>query len=316
MSTPRIAIIGAGMAGITCARHLKDAALSPVVFEKSRGLGGRLATRRAGGGLAFDHGAQFVTARTAGFAEHLQRAAAPWRPRLAGDGDAAGWHVGAPTMNTLVKSAAADLDVRLQARVAGLERRGAGWRLGLEDGGGESFDTVVLAVPAPQAQVLAAPVPELATELAAVEMAPCWTLMLAFAEPLQVSFDVWRSRDSDIAWAGRDGARPGRDPGRECWVVQASARWSRDHRDADPDAVSEALTTAFAGLAGGRLPEIVHHATHRWLYARTESPLGRPFATNGDASLYAAGDWCLGARVEEAWLSGKAVAEDIVNRES
>ena len=44
--TERIAIIGAGLAGLSAARALTAAGHTPVVFEKSRGLGGRLATRR------------------------------------------------------------------------------------------------------------------------------------------------------------------------------------------------------------------------------------------------------------------------------
>jgi len=77
-----IAIIGAGMAGLACARHLAQAGHAPIIFDKGRGIGGRLATRRAEG-LQFDHGAQYVNAHTPGFAALLAElaaagAAAPW----------------------------------------------------------------------------------------------------------------------------------------------------------------------------------------------------------------------------------------------
>ncbi|TGN44114.1 FAD-dependent oxidoreductase, partial [Paracoccus liaowanqingii] len=64
----RVAIIGAGLAGLTCAGRLAQAGLSVTLFDKGRGPGGRLATRRADDGLRFDHGALWLAARDPGFA--------------------------------------------------------------------------------------------------------------------------------------------------------------------------------------------------------------------------------------------------------
>ena len=75
MEKPNIAIIGAGMSGMICARNLKDAGYEPIVFEKSRGVGGRMATRRTNEGLQFDHGAQYVTAKNKYFQSFIDRAA-------------------------------------------------------------------------------------------------------------------------------------------------------------------------------------------------------------------------------------------------
>ena len=66
----RVAIIGAGISGLACARRLRDAGLEATLFDKSRGIGGRFATRRANPGhpeVAFDHGATHFTARSEGF---------------------------------------------------------------------------------------------------------------------------------------------------------------------------------------------------------------------------------------------------------
>ena len=98
----RVAIIGAGIAGLACARRLHDAGIEATLFDKSRGLGGRLATRRADTGtpgVAFDHGATHFTARSEGFTRLL----AAWeKAGLAARWPAAGadsW-VGTPTMTT------------------------------------------------------------------------------------------------------------------------------------------------------------------------------------------------------------------------
>ena len=64
----KIAIIGAGIAGLTCAHMLKK--YNPIIFEKSRGIGGRLATRYSDQ-YQFDHGAQYFTVKDKEFDKFL-----------------------------------------------------------------------------------------------------------------------------------------------------------------------------------------------------------------------------------------------------
>ena len=54
--TERVAVIGAGLAGLTAAARIAAGGAAVTVYDKSRGLGGRLATRRSPQG-SFDHGA-------------------------------------------------------------------------------------------------------------------------------------------------------------------------------------------------------------------------------------------------------------------
>jgi renalase len=60
--------------------------------------------------------------------------------------------------------------------------------------------------------------------------------------------------------------------------------------------------------------KVTHAAAHRWRYARVTRALGQPYISSADATLYLGGDWCIGARVEAAWDSGTALAEDILAR--
>lgn len=130
---PSIAIIGAGIAGLACADALRAQGWQPVIFEKSRGIGGRVATRRSCRGWQFDHGAQYVTARGDAFRRYLETAlgsgtAAPWAPvRATGmpSGQAA-WHVGAPAMNALAAPLAAGLDIRFDTEIVAVEQTPAG----------------------------------------------------------------------------------------------------------------------------------------------------------------------------------------------
>jgi renalase len=122
----RVAVIGAGMAGLACARRLADAGLAPVVFDKGRGLGGRLATRRVDG-LQFNHGAQYVTARDAGFAPVLRdllatAAAGLWQT----DEGAAHW-VGVPGMSALARALALGLQVRHPVQVTSVHKAAGQW---------------------------------------------------------------------------------------------------------------------------------------------------------------------------------------------
>ena len=312
--TLSVAVVGAGLAGLTCARRLADAGLRVTSFEKSRGLGGRLATRRADPGLRFDHGAQFVTARGTAFRALLHKleaaaALAAWTPRGRGPKADTTWWVGAPGMAALVRPLAEGLDVRLTARVVAVTETAEGWGLTQQDGQTVGpFDRLVLALPQTQAGELLAGRPE-AEALSAVRVAPCWTAMLAFAEPLQTDFDVRQSDEPLLSWAARNASKPGRDAVPESWVLQAGPEWSAAHLEAEPEEILPLLTAAFASQAGA-LPEPLYATAHRWRYARTISPLGRPFLDCG--GLLVGGDWCLGARAEAAYDSGLAMADAIL----
>uniref|UniRef100_UPI0022EB489F NAD(P)/FAD-dependent oxidoreductase n=1 Tax=Falsiroseomonas oryzae TaxID=2766473 RepID=UPI0022EB489F len=174
-----------------------------------------------------------------------------------------------------------------------------------EDG---PFDAVVLAVPAPQAAaLLARPAPHLKRVLDMVRMAPCWTLMVAFAERLNLP-DTIRLPGGPIGWAARDSSKPGRNHTNECWVVQAGPEWSRENLELTAAEAATGLLAAFAALNGGSLPEPIHAAAHRWRYALVETALGAPCLWDPARGLGACGDWCVGARAEAAVESGAALA--------
>ena len=153
----QIAIIGAGLAGLSAAQALVATGHTVALFDKARGPGGRMSTRRteAAQGMAFfDHGAQYFTARDPGFAAQVARweaagSAARWP--AAGEG---AW-VGTPGMNAIIKHLAADHPVRWNCRIDSIARDGAHWQLAHSDGV-ETADAVIVAVPAEQVAALVA----------------------------------------------------------------------------------------------------------------------------------------------------------------
>ena len=308
----KVAIIGAGLAGLACAERLADAGHRVALFDKGNRPGGRMSARRlptAGGDAGFDHGAQYFTARDPGFQARVEAwrqggLAAPW-PAAGPDA----W-VGTPAMDAPVRDLAGRHEIRWSARVASLSGEVGGWRLDGDGVADERFDAVLAALPAEQAAALLAPAaPAMAARAAATPSQPCWTVMAAFAERLPISADILRE-EGIIGWAARNSAKPGRS-GPEAWVVQAGPDWSRRHLENDPASVTAALLRALSERAGAALPAPLAAAAHRWRYARSGSA-GAAQLWDPGLGLGACGDWLLGPRVECAWLSGRALAEAII----
>lgn len=306
-----IAIIGAGMAGLAAARRLKEAGHGVTLFDKSRGLGGRMATRRAGA-LQFDHGAQYFTARS----ERFRALVDGW---LAG-GQAGDWddgsYVGTPGMSAPARAMAAGCTIVGESQVTALHRGGAGWSVHDASGpvatpGNGSFAAAILAVPAPQAIPLAASAGLAWSPMQQASYAPCWALMLAFEAALDLPSDRMRPQHAAIGWIARDSSKPGRSRETETVVVHATADWSRANLEDGPGDVAPRLLAAFRDLTGiAAQPSFI--AAHRWRYALVEQTAGQPFLWDETVDLAACGDWCIGPRVEAAFESADALAQALL----
>lgn len=309
-----ITIIGAGMAGLACARRLARVGHTPLLLDKGRGIGGRMATRRvtrAGGEISFDHGAQYLTARDPGFAAELHElgpACAVWD-----DGASVPRLVGVPGMSGLPRAMATGLDIRSGKQVTAVRALRHGWELDLGEARIETRHPVI-TVPAPQAAALLGAAHPLQSRIAGIVMAPCLTLMAAFPADAPRPFRSRTADDHALAWIAQDSSKPGRAGAVTTWVVQASAEWSQRHLEDTPDAIAALMLPMLADAIGVAPGLAVYSAAHRWRYARTVAPLGAPYLCSDDGTLHVGGDWCLGARVEAAWSSGVAIADAIIAR--
>jgi renalase len=306
----KVAIVGAGMAGLSAASRLREAGVDCTVFEKSRGLGGRMATRRVDG-LQFDHGAQYFTARGARFQSRLaqwqsQGVVAEWRP---------GKWVGTPGMTAPARSLAEGLRVIREYRVTGLAGGPGHWRL-VSDGAAahpiaaESFDAVIVAVPAPQVGPLAASAGIRFAELERVRYAPCLALMLAFDRAAGMGECSLSPPDGPVGWIARNATKPGRTDALETLVVHATPAWSRAHLEDAEQGIADALLRCLRPYVGDAEPVV--RVVHRWRYARVEHAAGVPFLWDPTQQAGACGDWTGGARVESAFDSGEALADALI----
>lgn len=339
MHTPLL-IVGAGLAGLAAAREFNACGRPALVVEKSRGLGGRAATRRGDHGPV-DHGAQFFTARSPEFrkqvSEWLDRGVcfewtrgfhqwrADWLRPLEADGHPR--FACEAGMSSLARDLATGLDEAIlrQQRVISLHSEGRAWRAELESGGTISADSVLLTPPAPQAALLVAgAAPEAAAALTAHAMTPC--LALAARYPRQgVSWQGIQFQDHpELAWAGHDTSkRPGRHPGSTFLVLHAAAEFSEANYAAPPEEITPLLLDALAEATRHDWTQPVDTFLHRWRYAQPTTvaavsppPSGTtPFlAWDTPAPLLAAGDAIGGSKIEGAWLSGRAAARHLLSR--
>ena len=214
-ATPRVAVIGAGISGLNCARTLTDHGCDVTVFEKSRGVGGRMSTRRIDPQWRFDHGAQYFTARDDRFARYVRSweqdgVIRSWRGRIVvvengvvkAEKSDDNRYIGVPGMNAIGKHLASELNVQLQSHVTALMRSGQGWRVWAADEELGEFDAAVVAVPSPQAASLLAEAPELAEQAAGTQMNGCWAIM-AGVRAFDGSCIRWRVRPRITARMGR-----------------------------------------------------------------------------------------------------------------
>ncbi|MBI1381135.1 MAG: FAD-dependent oxidoreductase [Planctomycetaceae bacterium] len=325
-------IVGAGLAGLAAARELGARGRSVLLLDKGRTAGGRASTRRvehpALGALSFDHGAQFATARGEAFralCEELRVAGevVPWSPRWAWlgtpsaepEGRGIRW-IAMPGCSQWGRGLASRLGERAELRtsvtVSELVRAGELWWA--VDTSGERHGparSVLVTAPAPQSRALLAPHDaEMAEALAAVSYAPCIAAMAAWLAPLDLPFDLAEG-SSHLGLVVREASKPGR-PAAEALVLHGAPDWSAAHLDDDPRASARALLDELSRALGRGLPEPAHLDAHRWRYAAVLRAIGKLHLAAHDLPLFAAGDSCLGPRLEFAFESGLSAARAIV----
>ena len=323
---PKIAVIGAGIAGLAAARTLADHGFDVTVFDKGRGVGGRMATRRTDSGVRFDHGAQYFSARDERFRRYVESwqqagVVERWNGRIVeiGDGpireqDSSDRFVGVPGMNAVCQHIARGVTVHSGVTIDSMQREDR-WQLFEADQTMGEFDHVTLAMPPVQAAELLDDISTLSDCISQIPLAPCWAMMLAFAKPILFPADGAFVKDSSISWIARNSSKPNRPSEEDCWVIHASADWSAANLECSREEVVEQLLPEFFTVLGIDPQPAVHAVAHRWRYANPVEPLTSGFLHDASKNVVVCGDWCLGNRVEAAFLSGMSAAGAIMRHE-
>ena len=316
----KIAVIGAGLSGLTFAKSL-NAKADITVFEKSRGIGGRMATRYAGD-YEFDHGAQYFTAKGEAFQNFLEpylekNIVKDWQPNLVtlskdGAKERISNHpsyVASPRMNTLAKEMAADLKLVGNTHIDKVTGAAGAWQLYDKEGSSYgTFDEVVFAIPSHQAAVLMPESFEYLEQIKQVKMDAGFSLMLGFEKALNVDFDGAFVEGSPIGWISVNSSKPQRPRGFSM-MVQSQNQWAEGHKDDDKEKVHAMLLEEASQLINQDLSAAEHQVLHRWLYASTSVPAEQNFFHDESNQLACIGDWCIKGRVEAAFESGHQLAK-------
>jgi predicted NAD/FAD-dependent oxidoreductase len=318
-----VAIIGAGLAGLSCATRLQTLGFQVQVYEKSRGPSGRMSTRH-GEGWSADHGAQYFTARDPVFIEALNTwikagVAANWNPRLSVY-EGGQWresnstkhrYVGIPAMNAPGQYLAKTISIEFNQTIDKIYQQDEKWFLhSLENGDiTQSFDYLVLAIPAPQSRTLAKLVDHsIEAVCSSVKMQGCWTVMARFSEKMHMPFDAAFINNEIISWISRNHSKPGR-TGKETWTIHATPLWSQQRIELDREDAGKLILESVKKL--GLNCQNAEISIHRWRYASGAINTEMGFILHEDNKLSLCGDWLNGGRVEGAWLSGYQLASAI-----
>jgi len=318
VNTYDLIILGSGIAGLAAARLAKKDDKSVLVVDKGRRLGGRVSTRRKNGFL-FNHGAQFVTAKGNEFAALLADARKAGSLKDWGIGPAKTVQIGTPSMRDLPQFMARDTEIRQQIEVTRVAHIGP--YIGFFDNASliALGRQAIISAPAPQtARLLANIYPDLAATAELAKYDPCWTIMLgleADIKPvgqLQDQFFPIRNEAAGISLAVPETMRFADKPARNnptpaALTIQASGRWSQQHRDEDRQTVTARLCAIWEEISGQPLTPILDASAHRWLYAKVTKVADENAPRHSDDKKMAiAGDWLGGPRVEQAFDSGTA----------
>jgi len=321
-----IAVIGSGLAGLTCAILLGQSGHHVSVFEKSRGPGGRMASKRLAEGSA-DIGAQYFTARNPEFLTFLRDHAGvdsfqEWTAKFGFQGPGQTWqsfpdeprYVGVPRMTAITRGLSEKVSLQAQVRIARLNRVGAQWQLLCTDGVDRGvFDQVIITAPPAQAEelLLESGLTSLADHVKGPvgEILPCWAVAAHFNEAPFTEFEAMRPDSKALYWVANNSSKPGRNDSGQWWVLHATPEWTAAHVDASSDDVSEQLLAEFAAMSGHSGAAADQAIAHRWLYARSVSEGLPGYLFDAKAGVGIAGDWLAGGRVEGAWDSASRLAE-------
>lgn len=318
--TIKVAIIGAGLSGLTCAKQLQHPGFSVDIFDKGRGVGGRMSSRRTSWGY-IDHGTQYFTVKDPLFQEFLQNydsIISVW------EGKFARWQEGEFTpvfpenpryvpsvaMNNLCKNMG--LEVRLQTKIIRLEKS-TSWTL-VDDNEEKysGYDFVIITAPPQQTYDLLNSHTDIASSIEPLKMYACFSLMIIPETKLNLPFDGVELQHPVLGWVAVNDSKPLRGE-KGALVIQSNFTWAQDNLEENRDVLMEIIKKNTEDVFNFKFAENLYESLHLWRYALPVRSIKKGYYLDEDNRIGVCGDWCLNGKVESAFLSGYYLAEKLGN---
>ena len=314
------AIVGAGISGLMAATYLAEKGKNSVIFDKGRGPGGRMSTRRFGE-FRLDHGAQFFTVRDPRFEKYVQGwekagVARIWCKGFSGTGDGHPRFRGTEGMNSIPKWLAGQLDVRTGHKVKSIRFVNNLWHLDFENSQSVSADQLLMTSPVPQTiALLEAGQVELAPTtrnfLSLISYDPCISLMVIPKKPLFMpEHGGWQINEEPLQFVADNQLKGLPNPG-QALTFHLGPQTSTDHWESGPERLSELVTGELRERGKDLVIEDIQ--IHRWRYSQPSLLHNESFlVAEGVPNLFYAGDAFAGPKIEGAALSGLSAAQYMI----
>ena len=318
----KITIIGSGFSSAVLSKNLKEKDV--LIFDKSRGPGGRSSTRRVEHVGVFDHGLQFICPKKKEFKlflkQHLTSFVKEW------DGEFILFednkkiekkkYIGKSGNNDFVKKLISS-NVHYQKELLSIEKKDKKWLLEFNDNSKQECEKLILTIPLEQCKKIILP---LNLDLKVIgSMEPNLTAMIAFDKSLGISANGYRfEKNSILGWAANESSkiRSENNSNLELWTLQSSLFFAQkkfqDYRS-NKEEVINLMVGEFLNLFNIKNTKIVHKDIHGWLYAFKKENFSHKFYWNEEINLGICGDWMCGSKAEDAWSSASALSDQINN---
>lgn len=323
----RIAIIGAGLSGVTIAKKLLPKT-DTHLFEKSRGVGGRMSTRYAET-FVFDHGAPYWKAKTQEFQNFL----IPLMGSVVDKWDgfvltldknnpeikimsASSYFVAIPNMNSLCKYIASGLNIKTECEVTKINQTNEKkWRLiGSKDQDLGLYDIVISTAPAMQTEKIFGDAGNKKYEIYQPAFESCFALMVGVNKLWNKKWIAAEIHNSPIKWIGVNSTKPGRNHNLSCLVIHSDPNWTKANLLRDPGEIQDILLNELGSLISIDINDLSYISTHRWLYSRFFSINSNDCYFDLGGGLYVVGDWLQMSDIETVWLNAEKAADFVASK--
>ena len=325
MKKKNIAIIGAGISGLILANEIKDIA-KITIFEKARGVGGRMASRY-NQDFNFDFGAQFFTAKNPEFILYLKKfiddkIVENWQGKFVEiDGNKITYNrlwndsnphfIASPKMNSMAKYLANNLDIKLKTKITKIEINDKYLEIYNDENiNCGKFDFIIITIPINQAiELIPSDFLNLA-ELKNKKMLPCFALMLGLKNKPKIDWDCAYLKNSKLSWIAFENSKPQRNPA-NCITILSRNSWAQDNLERDLNEVKSELISEFEYATNCKLDEIIFSDIHRWRYSNMEKQDTAKYYFDLKHSIALCGDWCIQGRIESAFISAMTLSSEL-----